>query len=371
MFAVTNSQVFAFGHSVSPWVYGPVLSAVLFGLFLVVKLLVLGRLKRRALRRPDSARGAVVRVLDLPLNIAIVAGAFLVLSRLLPLPPELDQPLGVLVKAVLIVAAFVLADRIAVQLLLFFKPRVTSFDISRGVFKGMARGLVLVLGMMVLLDALGVSVTPLVASLGVGSLAFALALQKPLSNFFSGVVILADRTVRVGDFVKLETGEEGYVVNVGWRHTRVRMLGNNTMVVPNERLISSLVQNTYMPEQEMSVLVEVGVHYQSRLERVEQVVTEVGREVQRRVEGAVADFEPFIRYHTFDNSSIDFSVILRVREFVAGYLLKHEFIKALHRRFEEEGIIIPFPQRTLDIPEQTARRLRDALAPARDERAQP
>ncbi len=368
MFAVTDGQVFAFGHPVSPWVYGPVISAALLGLFLLVKLLVLSRLKRQALRRPDSVVGAIARVLDRPLNIAIVAGALLVLSRLLPLPSELDQPLGVLVKATLIVAALVLADRVAVQLLLFFKPRVTHFDISRGVFKFMARGLVLAVGVMVLLDALGVSVTPLVASLGVGSLAFALALQKPLSNFFSGLVILADRTVRTGDFVKLETGEQGYVVNVGWRHTRVRLLGNNTMVVPNERLISSLVQNTYVPEQEMSVLVQVGVHYQSRLDHVERIVGEVGKEVQRRVEGAVEDFEPFIRYHTFDNSSINFSVILRVKEFVAGYLLKHEFIKALHRRFEQEGIIIPFPQRTLDIPEETARRLREALVPAHVER---
>ncbi|MBN2464494.1 mechanosensitive ion channel family protein [candidate division WOR-3 bacterium] len=369
MFAVTNGQVFAFGHSVSPWIYGPVIAAALLGLFFLVKLIVLGRLKRWALKRPESVMGVVVRVLDAPLNIAIVAGVLLVLSRLLPLPPELDQPLGVLVKAVLIVSALVLVDRLAVQLLLFFKPRVTNFDISRGVFKFMARGLVFTLGLLVLLEAIGVSVTPLVASLGVGSLAVALALQKPLANFFSGLVILADRTVRTGDFVKLETGEEGYVVNVGWRHTRVRLLGNNTVVVPNERLISSIVQNTYVPEQEMSVLVQVGVHYESRLDHVEQIVIEVGKEIQRRVEGAVADFEPFIRFHTFDSSSINFSVILRAKEFVAGYVLKHEFIKALHRRFEREGIIIPYPLRTLDIPEETARRLRDALVPVRGEGA--
>ena len=91
----------------------------------------------------------------------------------------------------------------------------------------------------------------------------------------------------------------------------------------------------------------VGVDYDSDLEHVERVTCDVARDVMRTVPGAVAQFEPFIRYHTFGESSIDFTVILRASEFVDQYLVKHEFVKRLHQRYRQEGITIPFPIRTL------------------------
>lgn len=88
--------------------------------------------------------------------------------------------------------------------------------------------------------------------------------------------------------------------------------------------------------------------YASDLKQVEQVTVETAREAQKTTQGAVADFEPFIRFHTFADSSINFTVILRAHTFVDNYLLKHEFIKKLHARYGKEGITIPFPQRTLE-----------------------
>ncbi|MBI4463357.1 MAG: mechanosensitive ion channel family protein, partial [Acidobacteria bacterium] len=107
-----------------------------------------------------------------------------------------------------------------------------------------------------------------------------------------------------------------------------------------------------------AVLVNVGVSYDSDLAQVERVTVEVAREIQETVPGAVPGFEPFIRYHTFDSSSINFTVIMRASEFVNNYLMKHEFIKRLHRRYKNEGIVIPFPIRTLDVPEDLLDRFR-------------
>ena len=95
------------------------------------------------------------------------------------------------------------------------------------------------------------------------------------------------------------------------------------------------------------MLIDVGVDYASDLAHVERVTIEVGREVMREVNGGVPDFEPFTRYHTFGDSSINFSVILRGKEVVDQYLIKHEFVKRLHARYAQEGISIPFPIRTL------------------------
>ena len=214
--------------------------------------------------------------------------------------------------------------------------------------RNIAWGLVFALGALVILNGLGLSIAPMIAALGVGGIAVALALQEPLANFFAGVFITLAGQIRLGDYVKLDSGQEGYVVDFSWRSTRLRMLANNLVIVPNSKLAQAIVVNHHLPSEDLAVLVEVGVDYASDLAHVERVVTEVGREVMSEVAGGVADFEPFIRFHTFGESSIDFSVILRGREFVDQFLIKHEFVKRLHTRFDREGIVIPFPIRTIE-----------------------
>jgi small-conductance mechanosensitive channel len=125
------------------------------------------------------------------------------------------------------------------------------------------------------------------------------------------------------------------------------MLANNLVIVPNAKLAQAIVVNHHLPSHDLAVLVEVGVDYDSDLAHVERIVVEVGRAVMKDVPGGVPEFDPFIRYHTFGDSSINFTVILRGREFVDQYLIKHEFIKRLHARFDREGIVIPFPIRTV------------------------
>ena len=218
---------------------------------------------------------------------------------------------------------------------------------SATIFVNIARVLVLVVGLLVLLDSLGIAISPLLTALGVGGLAVALALQDTLTNLFAGVHILASRKVQPGDFIQLDNGMEGYVVNTNWRNTAIRQLPDNLVIVPNAKVAASVLTNYNRPQQEMSVLVQAGVGYDSDLNHVERVTCEVGREVMQDVEGGVREHEPFIRYHTFGDSSINFSVILRAREVTAQYLIVHEFIKRLHRRYQQEGIQIPFPIRTI------------------------
>ncbi|MGD2152102.1 MAG: mechanosensitive ion channel family protein [Gemmatimonadales bacterium] len=211
----------------------------------------------------------------------------------------------------------------------------------------LARVTVLAIGILVILQTLGISIAPIITALGIGGLAVALALQDTLANLFAGVHILASRQLRPGDYVKLDSGEEGYVVDVTWRQTTIRQLPNNIIIVPNKQIASSITTNYHLPDQQLSFLVPVGVHYGSDLGHVERVTIEVARETLQTVEGGVPDWEPFIRYSAFGDSSINFNVILRGQEYVCQYLLRHEFIKRLHRRFDQEGIVIPFPIRTV------------------------
>lgn len=195
------------------------------------------------------------------------------------------------------------------------------------------------------LDQLNIKVTALVASLGVASLAVALALQDTLANFFAGIYIMADRPVRVGDFVRLENGEDGYVEEIGWRSTRVRTLPNNVVVIPNGKLAQSVITNYYLPSQETSFVLKCGVAYGSDLEKVEKATVKVAKEAQQTVHGATRGFEPFIRFNEFGDSNINFSIIMRVDEPVSKYLVQHEFIKRLAKAYEKEGIEISWPVR--------------------------
>jgi small-conductance mechanosensitive channel len=221
-----------------------------------------------------------------------------------------------------------------------------AFPVS-SLTRNIAWGLTALTGLLVVLNGLGLSIAPMLTALGVGGLAVALALQEPLANFFAGVFITLAGQIRVGDYLRLDTGQEGYVVDFSWRSTRLRMLANNLIVVPNAKLAQAIVINHHLPSKDLAVLVEVGVDYASDLGQVEQLVMAVGREVMTSVEGGVSDFAPFVRFHTFADSSVNFTVILRGREFVDQYLIKHEFIKRLHARFDDEGIVIPFPIRTI------------------------
>jgi len=182
--------------------------------------------------------------------------------------------------------------------------------------------------------------------MGIGGLVIALALQDTLANFFAGLHIFADRPISIGNYVKLESGEEGYVSHIGRRNTRIRMLPNNTIIIPNSRVVNSQIINYYRPQKEMAARVQVGVSYDSDLDHVERVTVEVAREVLRDTPGGMKEFAPFIRYHTFGDFSINFTVILRVQEYVDRYLVTHEFVKRLHKRYNQEGIEIPFPIQT-------------------------
>ena len=258
-----------------------------------------------------------------------------------------DQVLAIVDKSLLaaaILVATIILGRITAG---FVHIYVKGILPSTSIFTNITKLTVYVLGVLVMLQSLGVSITPLLTAMGVGGLGVALALQDTLSNLFAGIHIIASKQVRAGDFIKLETGETGYVTDITWRNTTINELPNNTVIVPNAKLSSSIIRNYNQPEQEMNVVVQVGVNYSSDLEKVEQVTIEVAKEVQKELVEGVTEFEPFIRYHTFGDSSINFTVIMRVKEFMNKFRVRHEFIKRLQKRYAKEGIEIPFPIRTV------------------------
>jgi small-conductance mechanosensitive channel len=127
------------------------------------------------------------------------------------------------------------------------------------------------------------------------------------------------------------------------------MLSDNIILVPNAKLGSAIVTNFSFPQKEMNMTVPVGVSYSSDLDKVEKVTLEVARETLKETAGGVAGFEPAVRYNNLGDSAIQFNVVLRVKDFTNQYLVTHEFIKKLHKRYNKEGIDLPFPQRVVHL----------------------
>jgi len=335
---------------ISPAVYIPFLYFIWISVFLLLKSIFFTKIRRFAEKTKVRFDDIFVGALDLPLLLMIFASGVFVLDNFFEFSTgnEFLVFVNIAFKVIAIIAVIIFFDRLFKGIIDTYSEEVRVFKGAGGVIQIVVRSIVVGLGILIFLDTLGVSITPILASLGIGSLAVALALQPTLENFFSGIQIVIDKPIAIGQFIKLESGEEGYVEKIGWRSVWVRQLANNVVVIPNKSLVSSRVLNYHYPKREMSVLVQVGVHYDSDLEHVERVTIETAEEVLKSITGAVADFKPFIRYHTFGDFSINFTTILRVKEFVDGYLIKHEFIKRLRKRYREEGIMIPYPIRTLD-----------------------
>jgi small-conductance mechanosensitive channel len=292
----------------------------------------------------SSVRGVVVLLfLILGIYIAVETGKF---------PQRAVHAVERLLTILVIVSVTIMLANIVTKLIQTYESKVEAALPVTSLTRNIARIVIFVIGFLILMDALGISITPILATLGVGGLAVALALQDTLANLFAGFHITVAKQIRVGDFIKLENGQEGYVTDINWRTTKIKMLPNNVVLIPNQQLSKSIVTNYYLPAKDMAVLVEVGVHYSSDLEVVERVTKEVAASVMKEIDGGVVDFQPFIRYHTFNQSSIDFTVILRAREVTDQYLIKHEFIKRLQARYRQEGIVIPYPIRAINYAQE-------------------
>lgn len=326
--------------------------AVAGGIFvvgLVLRHFALARLEAFARRTASDWDDAVLRVLRGPIVLWLAILALAVAAEFTGLS---GRPATLLQRALalLTIASITwVAARIASELVGHAMAPVGGRAPTASLVQNVVRTVVFVVGGLVILQTLGISIVPIATALGVGGLAVALALQDTLGNFFAGLHILATRKIRPGDYIRLDSGEEGHVEDITWRHTTVRQTSNVVTIVPNAKLAAAVTTNYSLPDNATVLLVPVGVAYGSDLDRVERVTLEVAREVMRGSEGGVAGFEPLVRFTALGDSAVTFNVVLEVREQPLAGPIRHEMIKRLYARFLREGIEIPFPQRAVHL----------------------
>lgn len=269
---------------------------------------------------------------------------------LLPLKEASLAPLRRFFTAVLILLITIMLSRLVVGLARIYNQRMQNRLLNTSIISNILRVLFILIGSMVILQTLGISITPILTALGVGGLAVALALQETLGNLFAGLQIIVTRQLNPGEYIGLDDGQEGYIKDINWRSTSIQTIYDNLVIIPNSQLSSKVIKNYHRPKREMTLRIPIGVSYDSDLEHVERVTIEEAEEVIKRMGkldmGNIS--QPYIRYNTFNDFSIDFFIVIKIDEFFEQYRLQHELIKSIHQRYKREDIVIPFPIRTLE-----------------------
>jgi small-conductance mechanosensitive channel len=338
-------------------VWGPPL--IVFGTTFVIGLAIrfwaFRLLNKLSTRSGNQVDDIVVGALRGPVLIWILMLAIQLAAQSSRLPQRGANLISKILLILWVISLTIVCSRIAAGVVRRYGRQIEGPIQVTSLTENVARLTVIVLGILVLLSGLGIPVTPILTALGVGGLAVALALQDTLSNLFAGIYISLASQVRVGDYVKLDSGEEGYVADITWRSTTIRALANNLIIIPNAKLAQANITNYHLPEKRMSLLIRIGVSYESDPDHIEQVLIEEAKTAATVIPGLLSEPAPFVRFIPgFGDFSLDFTLIVQVSEFVDQYAVQHELRKRLFKRFRSEGIEIPFPIRTLHVKSAAA-----------------
>ena len=296
---------------------------------------------------------AIIHAIEKPIFYAVVLIGLYIAAHRLALTPEIKGSTLKILDSVLFTLAIIVGAsilwRISNAFIHWYTHTVavrtaTRFDDEFAPLIGrIVKALIFFIAAIVILDYFGINVNSLVVSLGVGSLAIALAAKDTLANMIAGVVIMVDRPFRIGDRVLLSSGEKGDIYDIGLRSTKILTFDNTLIVVPNALIVNEKLMNLTYPDPRIRVQVDVGVAYGTDLQKAKKIMVNCCREHPEVLD----EPEPQCWFIDFADSSLNLSVRCRVANFGQQWRVGEEIRMKINKRFEEEGIEIPFPQRVV------------------------
>jgi small-conductance mechanosensitive channel len=318
-----------------------VVSAIAITIMFVLRGISIGLLRRWMKKTGMKTKDLIVGALKAPSIYWCIAIGLYIGIEISDLPRKYMLYVDKTITIILIFSITIAVANLAVRI---FENYMQKSDIpvpATGIVLGVFKGAIIVTGTLVIFNVLGISITPLITALGVGGLAVALALKDTLSNLFAGLHMIASKEVRPGDYVKLDSGEEGTIKDITWRSTSISSTAQNIIIVPNAKVAAATITNYAEPDSEVTFAIQINAAYTADLDRIERVTLEVAKKIMNEIPGGVPGYESAVRFNTFGEVGILFSVVLKAKEWGAHYLVKHEFIKALHKRYAKEGISVP------------------------------
>ncbi len=203
---------------------------------------------------------------------------------------------------------------------------------------------IILIGLLLGVGFMGIDLSSLAFIVGALGVGIGFGLQNLVNNFVSGLILIFEAPIQVGDTV--EVGPlMGKVVQIGIRTSRVRTFGGSEVIVPNGDLVSNQVINWTLSDRSRRLELEIGVAYGSDPEKV----TEVLRSVVDAEDEVLDDPAPIIMFESFGDSSLNFRIFAWIDDFDKGFGMRHRLNVAINRALAEAGFEIPFPQRDLHI----------------------
>jgi small-conductance mechanosensitive channel len=318
-----------------PWralVIPLIVFVAVFSAGLVVRRVLFARLRKWTATTPTRFDDALLDSLHGPVLLWAVILAIYVATDISQLPRSATFWSERALLVLWIVSLTIAATRLTSRFVRVHFPLGTLTELLASLLVGS-------LGTLALLQVFGIDIRPILAALGVGGLAVALALQDTLSNLFAGFYVSLAGQIRVGDFIQLESGQRGYVTDIGWRSTTLRERQNNLIVIPNNKLSQSTVTNFHLPDRRMALPIEIGVAFDSDMGKVEQTLIEVAETAD--IPGLLKEPKPTALFLGFGERSLLFTLMCQVADYEDQFRVQSELRKRLVERFREDGIAIP------------------------------
>lgn len=212
-------------------------------------------------------------------------------------------------------------------------------------FDNVAKILIVGAALMMFLSLWGIDITPLLATAGIAGLAVAFAAKDTIANFFGGISVFMDRPYKIGDYIILDSGERGEVVAIGIRSTRIKTMDDVLITIPNSIIANTKIINESAPTPKLRIRAPIGVAYGSDIDKVEELLIKIAEEN----EYVAKDPKPRVSFRSFGDSSLNFELLCWTDNPAFKGRVIHTINRAIYKRFREEGITIPFPQREVHI----------------------
>jgi small-conductance mechanosensitive channel len=320
----------------------------------LVRRLILKALRGWAARSAGRGSGIFAGVLAGPMTIWVVVLAAHIAIQVSNLPARYAGWVAEVLYFLWMVSVTIMAMRLAGNLVRHYGDQIPSALPVTTLSQNLVQIGILVSGLVLVLDHYNYSIKTILTALGIGGVAVALALQDTLANLFAGFYVAVAQQMRLGDYIKLNSGEEGYVSDIGWRNTIIRSLSSNLIIVPNAKLAQAIVTNYSLPNKSTSVSLQVNVSVRSDPDQVERVLLAVARQ-GADIPGLLADPAPSVALDPgYSESSLGFTLAFTVTEFASQFGARNELKKRIFRRFRDEGIEIAQTMRIVhfDNPDQ-------------------
>ena len=316
---------------------------------LILRRILFGVVRKWAASSDSHLDSLIIDTLRGPIVLwAIILGLHIATQNS-EIPRRYLHYLPITLEALWVLSLTIAAGRFAGNAVRVYGGHVTGTQAVTSLTQKLVQLAVVAVGLVWMLKVVfDISLTPILTTLGVGGLAVALALQDTLSNLFAGFYVSISGLVHMGDYLKLNSGEEGYVMDINWRCTTMRNLGNNLIVIPNAKLGQAIYTNYSLPQPRLGISVSFGVGYDSDIDRVEAILLDEATAAASSIPGILTDPAPSIRFTPGPGDwALVFQISFHVGEFKDQYLAQSEMRKRLFRRLQRENITMPFPTQTV------------------------